>query len=93
MIDHKKRDHNVTLVKPTNYVELDKTILSMMETFRGAGKYTCKICRKNTRDRKSMIGHIETIHIEGVYHPCKQCGNMFRSRETLRVHEFMSHKV
>ena len=83
LMDHKKRDHNFILVKPTNYEELDKTIITMMETFRGTGKYSCKRCGKNTNDRRNMIIRIETNHIEGVYHPCKPCGNMFRSRESL----------
>jgi len=69
-----------------NY-ELDKTVNSMIEKI-GQGQYSCKVCGKtNSQSMRNMRNHIEGKHIEGVSHPCAQCGKHFRKRSrTSRVH-------
>ena len=91
MTDHKKKEHKFTSVRPTNNEELDQTIISMI--LGEPGKYYCKGCGKINNNRRHMINHIETNHIEGVSHPCRLCEKMLKSRESLRIHVFRIHKV
>ena len=90
LTDHKKKEHSFTSVRPTNHEELDKTISSMI--LGEPGKYTCKGCGKNKNNRRHIIDHIETNHIDGVSHPCKLCKKNLRSRHSLRIHVFRIHK-
>ena len=77
----------------TNVEELDETINAMMESL-GQGELRCKVCGKiETKFKKNMRNHIEAKHIEGVSHPCSQCGKIFRSRESIRLHVFKFHKI
>ena len=78
----------------TNYEELDETINSMMDRLEN-GKMSCKVCGKsdNFRDKGHLKQHIEARHIEGVSHPCNQCGKNFRSRHSLVQHVSKSHKL
>jgi L-rhamnose mutarotase len=72
----------------TNYEELDATVESMMEK-NYVGKWLCKICGKidtGNNSKPNMKTHIESNHIDGVSHPCSQCGKSFRSRDSLRLH-------
>ena len=72
--------------------ELDEKVKSLMgkgeNQIPNGGQTTkvCKVCGKegyatNIRD------HIELNHLDGVAIPCKNCGNTFRSRCSLRKHK------
>ena len=72
--------------------ELDEKVKSLMRKgenqIPNGGQTTkvCKVCGKegyatNIRD------HIELNHLDGVAIPCKNCGNTFRSRCSLRKHK------
>jgi hypothetical protein len=85
------------LTTQTDYAELDATVDSMLEK-NSNGKWTCNVCGKidtsnNSKNSKqNMKTHIEGKHIEGVSHPCSQCGKSFRSRDSFRVHIGKFHK-
>ena len=76
----------------TNYEDLDETINSMIEKLEHGGKFACKVCGKiEYKDKFNMKSHIEAKHIEGVTHPCNQCGKSFRSRNSLSTHMSVFH--
>ena len=55
----------------------------------------CKICGKVStgKDRRSvMAAHIET-HLTGISYDCQQCGKVFSSRNSYRVHKSKNHKI
>ena len=76
--------------------ELDQQIKSMMtktdvRLADGQGYiYSCNICGKRTY-LKLMPSHIEVHHITGVAHTCDICGNVSRSRASLRMHKSARH--
>ena len=82
------------LKSKSNYEELDETINSMMDRLEN-GKLICKVCGKsdNFRDKGHLKQHIEARHIEGISHPCHQCGKNLRSRHSLVQHVSTSHKL
>lgn len=41
-------------------------------------QWVCTVCGLKNRDKSDMVNHIEGQHIEGVIHPCNQCGKPFR---------------
>ena len=83
--------YNATETKTTsNYDQLDETINTMM--YKVDGDWSCIKCDKKLKYKTKMIDHIEGIHIEGVTHPCNQCGKLFRSRNSLRKHISVNHK-
>ena len=77
----------VVLTVPGNYPELDEQIMSMMEKMEGI--WTCKVCGKTDlklNKKQNVQQHVEALHMEGGSHPCNQCGKIFRSRNSLRMH-------
>ena len=86
----------VTIDIPENKItttneELDERIRSMMT--RSDGQWYCNICGKDGKTNQVIIRHIEAKHIEGVSHPCNQCGKLFRSRHGLVVHISYLHSI
>ena len=65
---------------------LDERISSMMS--RSDGQWSCKMCGKADRSKWVITFHIEAKHIDGVSHPCNQCGKLFRSK-----HISCNHKL
>ena len=76
-------DTSLVLVEPhpvnQSNLDLNDTINSMME-IKGTGRgFACKVCGKiEMKKKNNMQNHIEGMHIEGVTHPCSQCGKSFR---------------
>ena len=86
--------YSPVLKATTNYDDLDETINSMIEKLEHGGKFACKVCGKiEYKDKFNMRSHIEGKHIEGVSHPCNQCGKTFRSRNSLSTHMTVFHKL
>ena len=84
--------HTVTFKKTLqNNDELDPAVSSMMQK-KYQGCWSCNICGKTEKNAKHLENHIEAKHIEGVTHPCGQCGKYFRSRNSLSVHLSKYHR-
>ena len=74
-------------------LELEQKIQEMTET--DDDKLICRVCGKVTtgRNKKQDIGkHIET-HIEGLSFDCQLCDRTFRSRNSLKTHTSMNHRL
>jgi hypothetical protein len=80
-----------TSIVSNNYEELDATIKSMMEK-NADGKWVCRVCGK-IENRQHMTNHIEGKHIDGISHPCEDCGKTLRSRHSLANHVWKFHKM
>ena len=82
-----------SLMVPTNFgnkiqtcsEELDGQISTMMSFINGM--WHCNECGKANKNKAHTINHIEAKHIEGVSHPCNQCGKLFRSRHSTFQYE------
>ena len=70
--------------------ELDERIATMMGK-NGEGKWTCSVCGNVATQKSNMVNHIEAKHINGMSHPCNQCGKSFRSRNSCTVHVTTFH--
>ena len=75
----------------TNTEEIDQKISEYV--IRGEdGVYSCGYCGKvGDRNVFHMRNHVET-HMEGLSFSCQSCDKTFRSRESLRVHKYKSHR-
>ena len=83
----------LNLSGPMDYEELDRKIKEMTEN--DGDQCLCKICGKVStgKDRRSvMAAHIET-HLKGISYDCQQCGKVFSSRNSYRVHKSKNHKI
>ena len=57
------------------------------------GTFSCKLCGKSgVKQRINMKNHVET-HLEGLAFPCQNCGNTFRSRNSLNKHISTFHRT
>ena len=85
----------------TNLEELDLKVKSMMSYSEnrapGAGGHSggrarvCNICGKEGH-RTYVMQHIEANHMTGLSIPCHLCGNLFCSRNALRIHKSRTHR-
>ena len=72
--------------------EVDEKVKSLMDVsanFISNGKERariCKVCGKEG-ERKTIRGHIEVNHLEGISLPCNVCDKTFRTRRNLRIHQ------
>ena len=72
--------------------ELQLKLDSMLEHFDdGEKKWKCVVCGKVSLHKAHMRSHNET-HIEGMSHPCNQCGKVFRSNNSLTTHVYNFHR-
>ena len=55
------------------------------------GYLRCTVCEKTMVHQGSMKRHLET-HLTGLSYNCQHCGDTFRSRNTLKHHNFLKHK-
>ena len=67
-----------------NYEDLDEKISSMMN--KSNAGWSCNQCGVTNNHKAHLRNHIEGRHIEGISHPCNQCGKLFRSRNSLSNH-------
>ena len=79
----------------SEFETLDDQIMSMMELSEKG--WICKMCGKldsssNATGKGNMKVHIEGKHIEGAGNPCPICGNILKTRDSLRKHMQRSHK-
>ena len=74
----------------TNIDQLDSIINSMLDKLDGI--WTCNQCGKTDKSKRDLGNHVEAKHIEGVSHPCKHCGKLFRSKNSRKVHMTTSHR-
>ena len=78
--------------------ELDAQIKSMMSISTQSmakgirAKNKCQVCGKEG-DYRAIKDHIELHHIDCVSHPCNLCSKVFRSRDSLKKHNFRNHKI
>ena len=77
-------------ITTTTYT-LDGVINSMMNFTDG--HWFCTECGKKDKKNTNMVSHIEGNHIDGVSHPCNQCGRLFRSKNSLQKHTSIKHKL
>ena len=86
----------------TNYTDiesLDQQVKSMMIFSENADPYKqkgvrariCKVCGKEG-SWTDIKNHIEDNHITGISIPCDLCGQVFKSRNTLKVHKSRKHR-
>lgn len=52
----------------------------------------CGICQKSLKSKPHMLNHIESSHVNGVYHKCSECSNKFKTRGNLSSHKLKAHK-
>jgi len=78
------------LPDPVDPNELDNTIYENVEK-NSDGTYSCKFCSKVSKLKPNMKFHVET-HLSGLSFPCNICGKNYRSRTSLRVHQYQNHK-
>jgi hypothetical protein len=97
-----ERDIKVTSIVPADVYNLEKTQTNNKELFSTTnsmmernedGKWACQACGKIIGHKGDMRNHIEANHIEGVSHPCSQCGKKFRSRNSLAHHVGRCRKI
>ena len=101
----KVRIHQLKSVEKSNELTisipgiLDETVKSLMETSlnifpngkdQKRGK-KCKVCGKEGHPT-DIRRHIEAFHVEGVEIPCKHCGKICKSRNSLRKHIANLHR-
>ena len=74
-----------------NIEEIDQKISQFV--IRGEdGIYSCGYCGKvGDKNVVNMKNHIET-HMEGLSYNCQSCDKTFRSRESLRLHKYRTHR-
>ena len=89
-------DHTTT---NTNIESLDQQIKSVTETSSNAYPYDkrqgrariCKVCGKEG-SWTDIKNHIEDNHITGISISCDLCGQVFKSRNALKVHKSRKHR-
>ena len=95
-LDQVATANNDTVLFSGNLQELDEKCNSMMEktlkkSAHGQPLYKCGPCGKETTSG-DLKKHIEANHLEGISIPCDFCENTFRSRDSLRNHNYKQHR-
>ena len=85
-------DINTSKVIVGNVDELDGQINTMIQKLEDSSGWSCTVCGKSSKVSSNIRQHIEANHIEGMEHPCDQCGKVSRSRHALARHIFVYHK-
>merc|ERR1712126_132725 len=66
-------------------LELEETIASLIVKTED-GLWACTCCGKTLKAKKDLKRHVESMHVEGMEHPCNICGKTFRSRNAVQCH-------
>ena len=57
------------------------------------GVWKCTLCEYSTKSKTHMTEHVESKHVDdGLAYACKFCPRTLKSRNTLRLHVYSSHK-
>ena len=83
-IEENSEDLNV-FVRLLNQLILKSDIASNVLFF-------CGICQKSLKSKSHMLNHIESSHVNGVYHKCSDCAVKFKTRGNLSSHKVKVHK-
>ena len=83
-IEENSEDLNV-FVRLLNQLILKSDIASSVLFF-------CGICQKSLKSKPHMLNHIESSHVNGVYHKCADCGVKYKTRGSLSSHKLKIHK-
>ena len=87
--DHTRTGNIEKVVSVTDMAEVDEKTEQLMEKIDGI--FHCKACGYCSLQSIHMKEHIES-HIDGLSYPCKFCDKTFRSRKSLRGHNYSFHK-
>ena len=82
------------LQDPSKMIDASNTDVNLMYQeliAKEGGNYRCTVCEKSMGHKANMERHVET-HMTGLSYDCKLCGETFRSRNTLKHHNFHIHK-
>ena len=74
----------------TNNYELDETVKSMLG--KVGDTWNCSICGQKSGFKVAIKRHIESKHTTGGSHPCKVCGKIFRSSNSINTHMSKYHQ-
>ena len=85
-------------IDPTNIIELDQQVKSMMRFSENYARNKsngrariCNVCGKEDSYTNIMY-HIEAKHLNNLKIPCQLCGKVFKTRSSLAYHRSQSHK-
>ena len=71
----------------------DLTIIINSMKAKIDGVWTCSVCGKTTGNNgDNLKSHIESHHIEGVIYSCEKCGQNFKLKKSLMMHNNRKHK-
>ena len=73
----------------TNNEELNKTTESLLEEI--GDTWNCRVCGQTNVKNQTLQRHIKSKHTTGTYHPCKVCGKIFRSSNSINTHMSKLH--
>ena len=54
--------------------------------------FNCHLCEYQSDEKKCLVGHMETVHTEGIY-SCSQCGFFTETKDSLIEHNVASHRI
>ena len=55
--------------------------------------WECTQCGKTSKKKSNIKEHVEANHIQGLQIQCPMCQRIFKSRASLRIHNFNVHRV
>ena len=101
--DHK--NPNMAIALPNQEFAIDMTEVDQkIATMIGRGEnmveglqkrmikaFICQVCGKEAGQKIQIKDHIEANHMEGISIPCNNCEKIFRSRKSLRFHNYRFH--
>ena len=71
--------------------DLDSIIYSKMSKIEGM--WQCDDCQKTSKVKTNIYEHIEAVHVETPGYCCDICHKFCRTRNALRNHKNLRHKL